>query len=147
MTQEQIDQYLATGRHIVSFAAGAGAATGLLTQTSSADIAGDFDHIFNGIKEIAIGAGPLITLAMAWWAAHSSTLPAKVAAVKAADPVTLVQAVQQVAPSTLRDAVAAQPDVTKVVVTTKAAADASPSPKVTTNALPDSQVAASKVAS
>jgi hypothetical protein len=132
MTQEQIDQYLATGRHIVSFTAGAGAMAGILTQNSSTDVVGDFDHIFNGLKEIAIGAGPLITLAMAWWAAHNSTFKSKVAAVKAADPVTLVQAVQQVAPSTLRDAVAAQPEVAKVVVTTKAAADASPSPKVTT---------------
>lgn len=133
MTQDQINGFLASGKHVVSFAAGAAAATGVLTQTSSADIAGDFDHIFNGIKEIAIGAGPLIGMAMAWWAAHNSTIKAKVASVQAAEPAVLVQAVQQVAPVVLRDAVAAQPDVKAVIVTTTAAANASESEKVKTS--------------
>jgi hypothetical protein len=132
MTQEQINKYLASGRHFISFTAGAAAMAGVLTQTSSADIVSDFDHIFNGIKEISIGVGPLITIAMGLWAAHSSSLRANIANVQAAQPATLVQAIQQVAPSVLRDAVAEQPDVAKVVVTTKAAADASLSPKVTT---------------
>jgi hypothetical protein len=44
----------------------------------------------------------------------------------------LVQAVQAVAPVTLRDAVAAQPEVKAVVVTSQAVADASPSEKVKT---------------
>lgn len=132
MTQDQINVLLANGKHWISFFAGAAATLGLTTQTSSADIINDFDHIFNGLKEVAIGAGPLIAIGMGWWAAHNSTLKAKVAAVKAAEPTVLVQAVQTAAPEVLRDAVAAQPDVKAVIVTTNAAANASQSPKVTT---------------
>lgn len=106
MTQDQFASYLAAGKHYVSFFAGAAAALGLTTQVSSNDIATDFDHIFNGLKEIAIGAGPLIAMAMGWWAAHNASLPAKVAAVQAAKPEVLVQAVAQVAPEVLKDAVA-----------------------------------------
>lgn len=106
MTQDQFASYLAAGKHYVSFFAGAAAALGFTSQTSSADIVGDFDHIFNGLKEIAIGAGPLIAIAMGWWAAHNASLPAKVAAVQAAKPEVLVQAVAQVAPEVLKDAVA-----------------------------------------
>ncbi len=133
MTQEQVDQYLAWGKHVVTFGAGAAAATGVLTQVSSVDIVNDFDHIFNGVKEIAIGAGPLVALGMGWWSAHNASMKAKVASVKAAEPQTLVKAVQQVAPVVLRDAVAAQPDVKSIVVTSQAAADASESPKITTS--------------
>lgn len=132
MTQDQINSLLASGKHFITFFAGAGAAVGVLTQTSAADIQGDFDHIFNGIKEIAIGAGPLVAMGMAWWAAHNSSLKAKVESVQAAQPQALVSAVQQVAPVVLRDAVAAQPEVKAVVVTSAAVAEASPSEKVTT---------------
>lgn len=105
MTQEQFATYLAAGKHYISFFAGAAAALGFTTQTSSADIVSDFDHIFNGMKEIAVGAGPIIAIGMSWWAAHNASLPAKVAAVQAAQPQALVQAVQQVAPEVLKDAV------------------------------------------
>lgn len=121
MTQEQISQYLAAGKHYVSFAAGAVAALGLTTQSSSADIVSDFDHIFNGLKEIAIGAGPLVTIAMGWWAAHNASTKAK------------VESVKQVAPTAmLIDAVADRPEVKAIVVDSPALAQASPSDKVTT---------------
>lgn len=132
MTQDQFASYLAAGKHYISFFAGAAATLGFTTQVSSADIVSDFDHIFNGLKEIAIGAGPLVAIAMGWWAAHNASLPAKVAAVKAAEPLALVQAVQTVAPVVLRDAVAKQPDVKAILVTNEVAADASSSPKITT---------------
>jgi hypothetical protein len=105
MTQDDFAQYLAAGKHYISFAAGAAAALGFTTQVNSADIVSDFDHIFNGLKEIAIGAGPLIAIGMGWWAAHNASLPAKVAAVQAAEPKALAQAVQQVAPAVLQEAV------------------------------------------
>ncbi len=132
MTQDQLSQFLAAGKHAISYGAGFATAFGLLTQVNATDIATDFDHIFNGIKEIATGLGPLVTLAMGWWAAHNSTMRAKVAAVREAQPQVLVQAVQQVAPVVLRDAVAEQPEVRAVVVDSKATAEASPSDKVTT---------------
>jgi hypothetical protein len=132
MTQDQLNVLLASGKHLVSYVAGAATVFGIMSQTSSADLMTDFDHIFNGIKEIAIGVGPIATLAMGWWSAHNATTQAKVAAVQAAEPHALVQAVQAVAPVTLRDAVAAQPEVKAVVVTSQAVADASPSEKVKT---------------
>lgn len=133
MTQDEFSSYLAAGKHYISFAAGAAAALGFTTQASSADIITDFDHIFNGLKEIAIGAGPLIAIGMGWWAAHNASLTSKVAAVKAAEPKALVDAVQSVAPVVLRDAVAAQPEVKAVVVTSAAVANASESEKVKTS--------------
>ena len=133
MTQDQISAMLASGKHLVSYGAGFATAIGLLSQTSASDLVTDFDHIANGLKEIAIGVGPLVSVAMGLWAAHNSTTKSKVAAVQAAEPQALVQAVQAVAPATLRDAVAAQPEVSAVVVKTEATAQQSASPKVTTN--------------
>lgn len=134
MTQDQIDRGLAIGKQVVTYGAGFATAVGVnafygLTPDA---VQTDFDHIFNGIKEICIGAGPLVGAAVAWWAQHSASMKVKVADVKAAAPAVLVQAVQAVSPVTLRDAVAAQPEVKAVLVNTKAVADASPSEKVTT---------------
>jgi len=99
---------------------------------SGADLQTDLDHMINGAKEFMLGAGPLIAIAMAWWGKNKASLPAQVATVQAAAPAALVAAVQEVHPVVLRDAVAAQPDVKAVVVTTQTAADASASPKVNT---------------
>lgn len=78
-----LDELLASGRHVVTFAAGAATSFGLLSVSQSADIATDVNHIFNGVKEIAVGAGPLLGIVMAWWATHKSTPAAQVAAVSA----------------------------------------------------------------
>lgn len=132
ITQAQVDGGLAIGKHVITFGAGAVMTFGLMSATNSQDLVTDFDHIFNGIKEISIGLGPLIAAGMAWWAQNKTTLQSRVQSVKAADPAALVQAVQAVAPVVLRDAVAEQPGVKAVIVTTQAMAQASPSPKVQT---------------
>jgi hypothetical protein len=132
MTQEQIDKALAAAKIAVGYIAGGMTTLGVQTMFSPADVATDVNHMLNGIQEFCVGAGPLVTLAMGWWATRRASLASKVASVQAADPAALVQAVQTVSPITLRNAVAAQPDVKKVTVTTQAAADASPSPKVST---------------
>jgi hypothetical protein len=138
MNQETFDRMLATGKHAVTFVGGFATAVGVVTVGGLAptDIQTNFDHIFNGIKEIGLGVGPLAAAAMAWWAQHNSKLSAKVADVKAAEPTALVAAVQKISPVVLRDAVAQQPEVAKVVVVSKVVADASPSPKVVIEPIP-----------
>lgn len=134
VNQDTYNQYLAVGKHVVTFGSGFITAIGVgaIGGLSPDDIQTSFGHIFNGLKEIGVGLGPLAGAAMAWWAQNKAKLSSKVADVKAADPHQLISAVQQVSPVTLRDAVAAQPEVTQVVVTSPVAAAASPSPKVTT---------------
>lgn len=78
-----LDELLASGRHVITYGAGFATAIGVVTASQSADIQTDVNHIFNGIKEIAIGAGPLIGIVMGWWATHRSTPAAKVADVSA----------------------------------------------------------------
>ena len=136
MTQDQLDKFLAGAKVLVGYAAGGATVLGVQTMLgpgapSPTDVVTDFTHMTNGIQEFWVGAGPLVTFGMGWWAVHRASLASKVASVQAASPSSLVQAVQAVSPATLRDAVAAQPDVKAVVVTTQAAANASPSPKVT----------------
>lgn len=136
MTQEQIDKILAGAKVLVGYAAGGATVLGLQTALdpgtpSPTDVVSDVNQMLDGIKEFCAGAGPLLAFGMGWWATHRASLASKVASVQAASPGALVQAVQAVSPATLRDVVAAQPDVKAVVVTTQAAANASPSPKVT----------------
>lgn len=129
------DQAIVWAQHAVTLAAGLAAGAGLqaVYGVPLTDLSTSFDHIFHGIKEIAIGLGPIVAAISGGAAALKASLPSKVADVKAAAPAQLVAAVQDVSPVTLRDAVAAQPDVRKVQVTTQAVADASPSAKVTTS--------------
>lgn len=133
MNQETFDRTLATGKHVVTFVGGFITALGVTTVGGLAptDIQTNFDHIFNGVKEIGLGVGPLVAAAMAWWSQHNAKLSSKVADVRAAEPGVLVTAVQKVAPVVLRDAVAEQPEVAKIIVRTDAVAKSSPSDKVT----------------
>ena len=78
-----LDQVLAQSRNYISFAMGSATTFGILSVTQAADIQTDVSHIVNGVKEIAIGAGPLITLGMGWWASHRSSPAAQVATVSA----------------------------------------------------------------
>ena|SRR5579863_6482751 len=126
-----IQPYLSAGRHVVSTAAGFAAGFGVhaVGGVSTDNIAQGFDHIFNGLNEIAIGVGILAPAGMAIWAAASSTLKSRVAAVQAASPSDLTTAVKQVAPNVLINAAAEAPGVTRIVAT-QAIAEATPSPKV-----------------
>lgn len=132
MSQETLNEWLAVGKHAVTYVAGILTALGITAVINPNELVTSFDHIINGIKEIALGAGPIAATAMALWAKFSTKLSTKVADVKAAEPKALIEAVQQVSPVTLRDAVAEQPGVVRVQVESKTMADASPSPKVTT---------------
>lgn len=128
MTQ---DEFFSTVRTGAAFVAGAAAYMGF-NAISSSDLQVDFNHMINGAKEFMLGAGPLIALGMGWWGKRKASLAAQVLAVQAAHPAALVQAVQEVHPAVLRDAVAAQPEVKAVIVTSEAVANTSPSNKVTT---------------
>jgi hypothetical protein len=85
MSMPTIDQVLAAGRNLVSYAMGIATAFGIL-KVNGIDlsvISTSLDHIFNGIKEISIGLGPLVTIAAGWWAAHRSSKAVQVANVNA----------------------------------------------------------------
>lgn len=78
-----LDEALAAGRNVVSYGAGALTMFGL-TKTINPDVlVSSFDHIFNGIKEISIGAGPLILLGTGAWAKIRSSKASQVATVSA----------------------------------------------------------------
>ncbi len=78
-----LDEVLASGRHVVSYGAGFMTAFGLTKVINPDVLVTSFDHIFNGIKEIAVGAGPLAAAGMAWWASHKSSPKAQIATVSA----------------------------------------------------------------
>lgn len=78
-----LDEALASGRHVVSYGAGFMTAFGMTKIVAPDVLVSSFDHIFNGIKEIAVGVGPLAGAGMAWWATHKSTPAAQIAAVSA----------------------------------------------------------------
>jgi hypothetical protein len=113
MNLPTVDQALASSRHAVSFLMGAATAFGI-TSVQGVDLTTVNDslgHIFNGIKEISIGAGPLITIAMGWWAAHKSSAVAQVTAAAAVPGVSV-----KVSPAASPEvkAVAADPSQPKV---------------------------------
>ena len=128
-----LDQQLSAIRTIIVFAMGIATALGVLHLTSqqTQEAMTNIDALLNGAKSIAAIAGPIIAAVTGLISLYKASLQSQVKTVSDAKPEALVQAVQAVSPVMLRDAVAAQPEVKSVVVTTKAAADASPSPKVT----------------
>lgn len=78
-----LDEALASGRHVITYGAGFMTAFGLTKVVSPDVLVTSFDHIFNGVKEISVGVGPLAAVAMGWWATHRSSPAAKVADVSA----------------------------------------------------------------
>lgn len=131
MTSEQITQELALGKHAISYAAGIATAVGILTQVDSDTLITSVDHIVNGVKEIAIGVGPLVALGMGLWARYNSSLAAKKAAVIAATPGTMVvqSSGSDRATVNLAAMIATIPEVHAVISTPEVAA-ATVSPKV-----------------
>lgn len=67
-----IDQILASLRHFVTFLMGVATAFGVskIEGVDLSTISISIEHIFNGIKEIAVGLGPLIGIVMAYLAAR-----------------------------------------------------------------------------
>lgn len=131
MAQFDISPYLASGRYVVTTGAAFAAGIGIhsLYGVSTDDIKTGFDHIFNGLNEIAVGVGILAPIAMGVWGTMASRLSSKVADVHAATPHELTAAVQSVAPAVLLDAAAGVPGVTKITAS-PAMAQATESPKV-----------------
>lgn len=85
-----IAEILAPGRNAVSFGAGALMTFGLITASQQTDLITSFDHIFNGIKEISIGLGPVVALGMGWWAKRTASPASQIAAVSANTSVTAI---------------------------------------------------------
>jgi hypothetical protein len=126
-----ISPYLSGGRHVVTFAAGIAAGVGYtaIGGVSNGDLVVSFNHIFNGLSEVAVGLGPVVAAGMGIWATFKGTIASKVTDVHAAAPDVLANAVKAVEPAVLLDAAAGVPGTTKIV-TTPALAQATASPKV-----------------
>jgi hypothetical protein len=88
--------YMAGGRNIVSFGAGAALTFGAISASQQGDIVAGFDHVFKGLNEIVVGIGILAPIATTLWSAYTGTRAHQVAVVKAASPGDLIEAVNQV---------------------------------------------------
>jgi hypothetical protein len=110
-----VDQGLAAARHIVSYAMGAATAFGVVkVQGVDLSVVSDsLNHIFNGVKEISLGLGPLVTIAMGWWATFKPS-PAKQAASLGAGVIPGVKVIVSAAASPELKAVAMDPAVPNV---------------------------------
>lgn len=126
-----ISPYLSGGRHVVTAAAAFAAGIGVhsVSGVSTDNIGVGFDHIFNGLNEIAIGVGILAPVAMGAIATFKGMLSSKVADVQKAEPAAVVQAMKTAAPNTLVNAAAEVPGVSQIIAT-PAIAQATASPKV-----------------
>jgi hypothetical protein len=80
-----VDEYLSFGKHVVTYAAGGATVFGIVAVggVSVDTLSASFDHIFAGLKEISIGAGPLIAAGMGLWASRKQSAAAHLAAVQA----------------------------------------------------------------
>lgn len=127
-----ISPYLSGGRHVVTY--GTGIATGIgitaIGGVSNGDLVMSFNHVFNGLNEIATGLGPIIAAGMGIWATVKGRMSSKVADVQKAEPAVVVQAMKNAAPAVLLDEAAAVQGVTQIRAT-PALAQATASPKVT----------------
>jgi hypothetical protein len=85
-----VDMALAAGRNVVSGLGGAAVVFGIMSTSQNADVATGFEHIFNGVKEIASGVLILVPVAMAVWGARTSTPLAKILSTGAMAGVTVV---------------------------------------------------------
>lgn len=99
----------AFGRHVATFAAGGitfAAIIGLVSSDEASILTQSMQHITEGVKEIAVGLGPIIGLACGLYAKWTASPPAQIAAVVATLPPN------------------------GAIITTPEVAAASPSPKV-----------------
>lgn len=108
-----ISPYLSGGRHVVTAAAAFAGGFGLhsIYGVSTDQIKEGFDHIFNGLNEIAVGVGIVAPVAMGAWATVKGLMSSKVADVKAASPTVVAAAMAKVSPAEM---VAALPDSAKL---------------------------------
>jgi hypothetical protein len=106
------DQYKAAGKHLASYTAGGvtvAVAFGVLTSSQGVDANADINSIISGLESVAKGVAGLIAIITpiytAWMAAHNAS------------------------PQVRLNAVAAMPEVSKII-TTPEVAKATPSDKV-----------------
>ena len=128
MTQEQIAQELAIGKHVITFAAGAAMTFGIMTHGDADTLVTSFDHLVNGVKEIAAGVAPLVALGMGLWARYNASNAAKTASVATIPGAMVVQSSGS-DPVALASKIASFPEV-HTVVSTPAVASATVSDKV-----------------
>lgn len=84
------NQYKAAGKHVASYAAGGvsmAVAFHFLSPSQGSDITTNLNSIFDGVKEIAIGVGGLVTVLTpiyaAWRAANNASSPNQAASLVA----------------------------------------------------------------
>lgn len=111
MTFDKIDTYLAAGRYAVTYAGGVMTALGLSSTVDPQTLQDGFNHVFNGIKEVAVGFGILAPVAATTWGIFEQTIGRLVAKVHAASPADLMRAVVDQTPGTLAKATATIPGV------------------------------------
>jgi len=75
---------------IVVYLGGFATAFGIFTVAEAQTLATSFDHIVNGVKEIAIGVGPLAALGAGLWSRYLAKPSVQVATVGAMPGVTVV---------------------------------------------------------
>lgn len=93
MTQSEL---FAAGRHVATYAAGAATAFGVLHVLSAGDAANAVtavNEISDGVGKLFMIAAPLVGIVSGWFASHSATPKAQIAAAQAADPAAVIQAV------------------------------------------------------
>lgn len=101
-----LNKLLTTGRYAVTYAGGVITALGLSSTVDPNALQSGFDHVFNGIKEIAVGAGILMPIAATAWGIFEQTVGRLVTKLHATAPDQLANAVAQVSPGTLAKATA-----------------------------------------
>jgi hypothetical protein len=76
-----VDEALSAGRHFVTYGMGMATAFGIssIQGVDLSVVSDSLNHIFNGIKEISVGLGPLVAIAMGWWATHKQNPAVKIA--------------------------------------------------------------------
>lgn len=72
---------LAISRHLLSYTAGAATILGAMHLADANGLTAGVSKVADGLAQIAVALGPLTALVSAWWAAHSATPKAQIAAV------------------------------------------------------------------
>jgi hypothetical protein len=110
------DEGLSMARHVVTYIMGIATTLGVmkLTNTDLTVVSTSIDHIFNGLKEISVGAGPLIAMAMAWWAKRRLSPPEQLKAVASMPEVEKVVVAPTVPPNSPAAVLAADTTVPKI---------------------------------
>ena len=106
MIDIDVNKVLTGARYAVTYVGGLVTALGLSSTVDPNALQSGFDHVFNGIKEIAVGVGILAPVAATAWGVFEQTVGRLVAKVHAVSPGDLLRAVSKNSPGTLIQATA-----------------------------------------